>query len=94
MTLLLPLIGLFCLSLSMARHQRDLLPQPLPRGWSRALRSGGWAMLCLSTASAVSGGALSVLLWIGELSIAVLFVAGACTVVAARRKRMIDSGRS
>jgi hypothetical protein len=87
MSLLLALGGLLCLCLSMTRHQRDLLARPLPQGWSRALRVGGWAVLCLSFAAAVPNGAQAVLCWIGELSVVALIVVASCTLVPARRKR-------
>lgn len=87
MTLLLALGGLLCLCLSMARHQRDLLARPLPRGWSRALRGGGWVALYLSFVAAMPGGALAILCWIGELSVVALIVVASCTLVPARRRR-------
>lgn len=87
MTLLLSLGGLLCLCLSMTRHQRDLLERPLSQLWSHTLRGAGWAALCLSFAAAVPGGALTILCWIGELSVGALIVVVSCTIVPAWSRR-------
>lgn len=87
MTALFAFIGMSCLSLSMTRHQRDVLSRPLPPRLSSGLRGAGWAMLLLSLGLALPDGVLAILRWIGELSLAALAAVAMCALVPFRRQR-------
>jgi len=80
MTALFAFIGMLCLCLSMMRHQRDVLARPLSPAWSLGLRGLGWAVLLLSFGVALPGGAIAILRWIGELSIAALAAVAMCVL--------------
>lgn len=87
MTALFAFIGMLCLSLSMTRHQRDVLGRPLSPRLSHGLRGAGWAALLLSFGVALPDGALAVLRWIGELSLAALVAVAMSALVSFRRRR-------
>ncbi|NIJ17990.1 DUF3325 domain-containing protein [Sphingobium vermicomposti] len=87
MTALFAFIGMSCLCLSMTRHKRDVLGRPLSPTQSRGLRVLGWAVLLLSFGVALPDGALAILRWIGELSLAALAAVAMSALVSSRRRR-------
>jgi hypothetical protein len=80
-------IGMLCLCLSMTRHQRDVVGRPWASRISAGLRGVGWAALLLSFGVAFPDGALAILRWIGELSLAALAAVAMCVLVSSRRRR-------
>lgn len=87
MTAVFASIGMLCLCLSMTRHQRDVTGRPLSPRLSGDLRGVGWAMLLLSFGLALPDGALAILRWIGELSLAALAAVAMCALIPPRRRR-------
>lgn len=87
MTALIGFIGMLCLCLSMTRHQRDVVGRPWSPRISGGLRGVGWAALLLSFGVALPDGALAILRWIGELSLAALAAVAMCVLVSSRRRR-------
>lgn len=78
---LLALTGFAMLSLSMAKHQRDLLGCGLSRSWEIGLRCAGWLSNSASLASSIraAGVSIGIVQWAAFLTLAALIVALALT---------------
>ncbi|WP_369821542.1 DUF3325 domain-containing protein [Novosphingobium sp. CF614] len=94
MSFLAALAGMACLCLSMVRHQRDLLSRQLSPGWRRGLQWTGYGLLLLSFVISLSGGAIPVVRWLGELSLAALAVVALATTAFVLRQRPGGKARS
>ena len=78
-------VALFCLCLSMTRHQRDLIGQLLSRWPSFSLRMVAACLLLLSSMAAASRGADGIVGWLGELSVALIVVIAVASVASVLR---------
>jgi Na+/proline symporter len=66
------LAGFACLSLSMTRHQLEVLARPLPPVQGRLLRGLGFVLIAVGLAVAIRalGAGLGTVAWFGYLSLA------------------------
>lgn len=80
------LAGFACLSLSMTRHQSEVLMRPLPPLPGRLLRGCGFLLIAtgLPVSIAFHGGGLGAVAWFGGLSLA----AGAIFLALLWRRQM------